>query len=69
MDQKLETRPQAKADRAPKLFISLAAVNISENTTSPIGLQLAFLSRRFGAMDPATLATIAALAFQTGVPR
>ena len=51
------------AGRAPEDFLSLAAMKCPEHNLSPYSLQLAFVARRVGAIDPATLATIASLCF------
>ena len=61
MPEKAETRPHKGADRASKLH-RLAACT-SENKPSPNYLQLAYIARRVGTMDPATLAAIASICF------
>lgn len=59
--QKCETRPREGAGRASELF--RFATNAREDTSTPLSLQLFYLARRLGAVDPATLSTLAALAF------
>ena len=60
---------RASEGRAPVKFNCLAAMNEPENTTSALSLQVAFIARRIGTTDPATLAAIATLAFSTREPR
>jgi hypothetical protein len=57
--------PAARADagRASKLFC--LPTERLEVTQSSLTFQVAFLARRLGALDSATLATIASLAFST----
>jgi len=56
-----EARPRGGADRASGSF--RLATERADDTRSPLPLQLAFIARRIGALDPATLATLAVLAF------
>ena len=56
-----ETRPRGGADRASGSF--RLATEHAENTRPALPLQLAYLGRRIGAIDPATLSTLAAICF------
>ena len=56
-----EARQRGGANRASGSFRLLT--NADENNRSPLPLQLYYLSRRLGMIDPATLAALAILAF------
>jgi len=51
------------AGRAPKKFLSLAAMNNSNDTPGALSVQLNFIARRVGSFDPATLAVVASIVF------
>ena len=66
--KKMNRGALAGANRGSGIVCS--ATNTSEFTPTAPSMQLAFIARRVGMMDTATLAAIASIAFQTtGEPR
>ena len=61
MTSQNETRRAGVRDRASQEF--RLATEHREDIRNALSLQLAFLARRLGAIDPATLAVVASLAF------
>ncbi len=60
---RLKTSPANASGDAGRVRGFRLLTNTVEDSRSPLPLQLAFLSRRVGMVDPAALATLAVLAF------